>query len=340
MFNCQKDLSNLDLKLVISVLNMHKDFRSMLENAIGSSEHVIAIMTDIRGFSNFCQRIDSFDIANYLKRLYMKLIDNYFVDASFYKPTGDGLLVILSCPKASLKEIVSTQIQKCLSLLSEFESLCKNDPIINFETPNKIGIGISRGSACRICSNSKTLDYSGRVINLASRLMDLARPSGIIFDASLGFDLLQNKIQDNFLTENVYVRGIAERKPITVYYTKQYTIIPPFSKKPLLEPRWETLKQMWLFKDLRMLTAGKLAFELSAVPLDPEQISLEIRYNVQKGHIKTLFTLNIKDTGILFEKIANKSYVYIIREILMEHLVEDNLTDDDTIEFTITYPVE
>jgi len=63
----------------------------------------------------------------------------------------------------------------------------------NFPTPDKIGIGITRGSVCCIMSGSKILDYSGRNLNLASRLMEMARPSGIVFDESFGLDLLSDE---------------------------------------------------------------------------------------------------------------------------------------------------
>ena len=65
-------------------------------------------------------------------------------------------------------------------------------------------IGISRGTVCRLVSKGKTLDYSGRVVNLASRLMDDARPSGVVFDASVGIDLLSEEQAKllNYLAED------------------------------------------------------------------------------------------------------------------------------------------
>ena len=57
---------------------MHTQFRGHLENAKGQSEFIIAVNLDIRGFSSFSKNVESPDVAMYIKRIYMKLIDNYF----------------------------------------------------------------------------------------------------------------------------------------------------------------------------------------------------------------------------------------------------------------------
>ena len=69
---------------------MHKLFKDALPDAEGRSEHVVAIIADIRGFSEFSTRQESPNTAMYIKRVYMRLIEDYFPFASFFKPTGDG----------------------------------------------------------------------------------------------------------------------------------------------------------------------------------------------------------------------------------------------------------
>jgi hypothetical protein len=320
---------------------MYKEFRELLDNATGTSEHIIAIVVDIRGFSDFCQKTDSYDVANYIKRVYMKIIDNYFPDAPYYKPTGDGLLVIQSCPAASIKDVTSKEVQRCLGLLSDFEELCKDDPLIYFETPKNIGIGMSRGSACKISSGSKTLDYSGRVINLSSRLMDLARPSGIVFDASLGFHFLSKEIQDQFLKSDIYVRGIAEKKPIAVYYTKKYTILPHSVTLPLREPTWETETEDWLCEEV--LTAhDRLLFALKAKPMDPKQIVVRVSFVRQeasaKYQIQKSFPCDEKNTGYM--ETGKTSNVWIKKDSLETYIKENSLQNKEIITFLITYPIE
>jgi len=89
-----------------------------------------------------------------------------------------------------LETVAQSTIDTCYLIINEFECFCEHDPMINFDVPDKIGIGLSRGTACRLISDDKILDYSGDTLNLATKLMDFARPEGIVFDAKFGFDLL------------------------------------------------------------------------------------------------------------------------------------------------------
>ena len=67
--------------------------RDLLAESQGRSEFVIVVVTDVRGFSAFSKRHESTDIAMFIKRFYMRLIDDYFSKASFFKTKGDGLLL-------------------------------------------------------------------------------------------------------------------------------------------------------------------------------------------------------------------------------------------------------
>src|ERR1043166_1205127 len=151
---------------------MHRQFRKLLNDAEGNAEHVIAIYADVRGFSEFSQDVESTDVAMFVKRVYAKLIDKYFSNAVYFKSTGDGLMIILRYTEKTLQESVRSAISNCMKAHAEFPSFCDGDPMINFNVPKMIGFGIARGSACCLSSKRKTLDYSGRVLNLASRLLD------------------------------------------------------------------------------------------------------------------------------------------------------------------------
>jgi len=85
---------------------MHRIIRKLLDDAAGISEFIIAVNLDIRGFSTFSQRVESPDAAMFIKRVYIKLIDEYFADLSFFKPTGDGLLLIIPYNERNLQEVV------------------------------------------------------------------------------------------------------------------------------------------------------------------------------------------------------------------------------------------
>ncbi len=69
---------------------MHRIFRKLLDNAAGTTEHIVAVVLDIRGFTPFCKDTESPDVAVFIKYVYTRTINAYFPNASFYKPTGDG----------------------------------------------------------------------------------------------------------------------------------------------------------------------------------------------------------------------------------------------------------
>lgn len=186
---------------------------------------------DIRDFSSFSMRVESPETAMFLKRVYGRIIENYFADASFFKPTGDGLLIIVPYSEHNLQDVLPQTVRKCIEIVEQFGSFCSDDPMINFEVPDCMGIGLSRGAACRLTSSDRTLDYSGRSLNMASRLMDFARPKGVVFDNSFGIELLPTPVREMFEQDRVYIRSLAEDEPQSIWFTKAWTTISPASKQ-------------------------------------------------------------------------------------------------------------
>ena len=212
---------------------MHNEFRQLLHSAEGQSQHVVVVFLDVRGFSSFAGIAESTDTAEFLKSVYIRILDDYFPDAKFFKPTGDGLLILLGYDRDHLTEAVRSAVDRSVGLIEAFPSFCDDDEMVNFEVPQKLGIGLARGSATSMTAGGKVLDYSGRPLNLASRLMDLARPSGVVFDGRFGFGLLEKTVQERFEQDSAYVKGLAESVPMTVYCLNGYTRIPEYNKKPL-----------------------------------------------------------------------------------------------------------
>jgi class 3 adenylate cyclase len=219
---------------------MHKILKTALPNATGHSEFVIVVVADIRGFSAFSRQHESPDIAMYVKRVYMKLIDAYFPTASFYKTTGDGLLVTVPYDEKTLSETANQTVESCLRCVDEFGSICQGDAMVNFPTPNLVGFGLTRGTACCLASGDMVLDYSGHLLNLATRLMGLARPSGVVLDGAFGTQLLKTDIQGQFGVADVYLRSLAEEKAVKVFYQKGKVKIPEDAKRPLATQTWNT----------------------------------------------------------------------------------------------------
>jgi class 3 adenylate cyclase len=250
---------------------MHTKFRESLDDAKGYSKFVIALNLDIRGFSDWSLEVDPAQSALYLKKLYAKLIDNYFSKASFFKPTGDGLLVVFDFEEEDLEKLAIKVVGDSLEIVENFGSLCSGEPMINFAVPQDLGIGIARGSAAKLASKDRTLDYSGRVLNLAARLMDLARPHGIAIDPDFGLDLLTSDLRERFHSEQVYLKGVSPKEMVPVGCWPKGLNIPEANRHPFDEPEWKT--------EVQQLTSGDIQaspedtnFPLSTIPGFPDSI--------------------------------------------------------------------
>ena len=225
-------------------------FRLALDHAAGHSEFVIALNIDVRGFSDWSLTVDSAQTGLFVTRIYARLIDDYFTTADFVKPTGDGLLVVLPFSRDTVREAVNATVRDAFQILEGFPSFCKGDDMINFDVPEKVGIGLARGPASRLATESATLDYSGNTLNLASRLMDLARPSGVVLDGRFGFELLDEGLQAQFSADEVYLKGIAPNKPLPIYASSDVEI-PDIHKRPLGEPEWGTATEDFTGRNIR-----------------------------------------------------------------------------------------
>lgn len=316
---------------------MHRNLRKLLESAEGISEFIIAVNVDIRGFSEFSRQVESPDAAMYVKRVYIRLVDDYLTGASFFKPTGDGLLLTFPYNENNLKDVVRSTVDKSWKVIKNFAKICKNGPMINFQVPQHVGIGIARGTACRIVANKKVLDYSGHVLNLASRLMDIARPSGIVFSDSFGADLLDANEINKFTKSKVYLKGIAEDKPIVIYYSKGITKISSIHKAPLNKIIWRTIKVEKKLAEYAKL--GNFYYSLAERPTDPDEILVEANYpSMSKGRrIPNVF--RIFNPGFRYETKGGEYKVGVYMEGIAAHAKQDGVKEGWTIKLTIKYPV-
>jgi hypothetical protein len=67
-----------------------------------------------------------------------------------------------------------------------------------------------QGKAMCLHLKGKPIDYIGHCLNLASRLNNLARPKGIVFDSNIQPNSLPQDIRKRFRQEKVYIAGISE----------------------------------------------------------------------------------------------------------------------------------
>jgi hypothetical protein len=186
--------------------------------------------------------VESPDTSTFLKHFYLKLLRDFFQDAVFAKPTGDGLLIIYRHSEQNLNQVSALVLSKCFEAIDAFPKMFESVPIINYAPPNAIGFGIARGSASYLIAGRDTLDYSGKVLNLAARLNELARPTGIVIDGSYQQSIIPEPMRGRFNQKRVYLRGIAETESILVFSSKQVSI-PSEASHPLAGHTWMLAEQ-------------------------------------------------------------------------------------------------
>jgi class 3 adenylate cyclase len=315
---------------------MHRLFRNALNDATGVAESVIVVMTDVRNFSRFSEGRDSVDVAMFIKRVYIRLIDDYFPFASFYKSTGDGLLLVVPIGGENIAEVSRKVVESCINCHSEFSSICSDDPMINFKVPEKIGIGIARGTVCRLVSGDKVIDYSGRLLNLTSRLTQLARPSGIVIDGKFGINLLSEEQRSNFEEDNVYLDGIAEYEPVKIYFTKEFTTIPKRNRQPIAAERWQNKTDVKPFREL--LKLKRFRYSLGSEPIGSESIKVTVTHSmVIEGKVSRKYS-SIRDfIGFEYKIEAGKPVVLVdfpaLCEILQRYGVKKNMNVTISIDY-------
>lgn len=257
---------------------MHRAMLKSLPHANGETDQIIALFVDIRGFTSFPGFTDSVQAAMYLRKLYVIMLKNYFKGAAFFKLTGDGMLIVFRHEEKELVKLATAVVTSAIKLVNDFPDLLANDRMIIFDVPKDLGIGIARGTATRLVSNSLTLDYSGRPLNLAARLMDLARPKGVILDGTFTKDVIGQSNYLRFAKNKVYIKGIAELTPVEILATKKWTSIRDEAKRPIGQYLWH--KQRFTVTLAQLRQRGRRFFiDLAKPPAFTDQIEVWGRTN-------------------------------------------------------------
>lgn len=250
------------------------------------------------------------------------------------------MLLTIPFDEKNLEEMSQKVVTSCISCHSEFGNICDGDPMINIKVPKKVGIGVTRGSTCCLVSKDLVIDYSGRLLNLAARLTDIARPSGIVIDGAFIIGLLTEEQRNVFKEERVYLKGIAENKSISVFYMPEFTVIPQYNKQPIVSPVVKQEKFTLPFKDLlKMKEHGvgcKLHIENKSVNLD----SIEVRVKhqaVHKGRIEKGYTHSFYINYFDFYYEGESPVVSIKVVKLCEKLEKDEVRKGMAINFFVEY---
>jgi hypothetical protein len=253
---------------------LHRTIRKLLPDAAGESEWVVAVNVDIRGFSSHMSANPS-ETALYLKKVYARMLDRFFADHSFFKPTGDGLLVVIPFQEADLQVVANSVVGDCLTLVEEFPTLISDEPLVTFPHPDRIGAGVSVGSVARLVTRRTTLDYTGRPLNVATRLMDLARPSGVVVDAAL--PISDTELKSHFVPDQVYLKGVAEQTPLDIVFTQNLSEIPDSYRKPITPDEWVVEEETLTVAAARK-REGKFRTVLKHEPTNRYRIGVRVIY--------------------------------------------------------------
>ena len=315
------------------------DLREQLQSAVGSSEFVIAIFIDVRNFTSFAGTNESINAAIFLKRIYIKILDDYFPDISFCKLTGDGMMIIRSYDENSLEEIVNDSISKSIELVKNFPNFCDEDKMINFEVPQKIGIGIARASATKLSSADVTLDYSGRPLNLAARLMDLARPNGLVFGSqSVGLDVVKPDLLTQFSEDQVYIKGIAQDSKIDIHYLSGFVDIDPSSYLPInrfMEKSTEPIT--WKFDEAKELS-NRFVIKLPEKPEIPNSCRVHVRHQkIKPDGTENPMVMSFFDLPAEYTQSLDGPGARFSMDEVRSRLVQDGLTDTSSFTVQISY---
>lgn len=257
---------------------LHQRLRDLLSSARAESCQVVATFLDIRGFSSFSAGGESFDSALYLRSAYSAILALYFPDADFFKPTGDGLFIVHILPDDAqqLPLIISSILTRSVKLVDEFGQITADDVMVNFPVPQQLGIGVARGSVTRLVSNGLVLDYTGRCLNLAARLMDKARPYGVVFSDSHASQLMDEVVATSFRADRVCVRGISEQTTIPIYVTKRVEISPA-DREPIPESKftWGCAQPLSVAD---VMESSAYCFYLPRAPRSYEHAGVQVQY--------------------------------------------------------------
>jgi len=256
---------------------------------------------------------------------------------------GDGLFIIMKYEKDNLVELMNLAVDKSISLIDNFASLCDDVVQINFPMPDKIGIGITHGSVCCIYNGDKIIDYSGRTLNLAARLMDKARPYGIVGDYDSLIKLLKSELLEMFEEDAVYLRGVSEDKKMRILYKKDNVIINDYDRSQFTDLVWDEVLTSHKLSVLKKIK-GNYQIKLRKKPMNLDKIILRISYDgyvdgervpgLNRTHFRSL-----EYECLTYKERGNNYYVIYNLENLLEDTSEYKVPEDIEITFLLKYPI-
>jgi class 3 adenylate cyclase len=315
-------------------IDMLDSLISKFRDALGRSEFVIIVVCDIRNFSGFSAGREAPEMAIFISKFYEKLLSQYFTDAVFAKPTGDGLIMAFNhkANQTDLLAVAKSVLNECQKANNEYPKMLTDDLMINFSLPERIGFGVARGTAFCLFAGEEIIDYSGQILNLAARLNDLAKPGGIVIDESFLFDAIPPELQNIFRTEEVYIRGIAEDSPRKIFCSNDVTI-PESAKQPLKSDIWEKTEVGTTYGNVKKIR-GCYTIRLPAEPLSKDKCKIKMEW---PSIINSQHTRSREITPFELSHDAEGFSVKFDLGAQHENLINEKLKNNSEIKFAVHY---
>ncbi len=280
-------------------VQLHDRLQELLKAATAESLHVVATFIDIRSFSRFAERGGSFDTAYYLRSVYATILEQRFPDRDFFKPTGDGVMLIHRLPEetGAWPALMTSIVTRSESLVDDFDKLTAGDLRVTPPVPTDLGVGIARGHATRLVSQEVTLDYTGPCLNLAARLMDKARPRGVVF-RDVHADAMLGEALKRYRCERLCIRGISEDVPIEVYCTED-VVIESRDREPINGSR-RAYGELTHVTIAELRKYGRWPLWLPRRPTSDEFVRVDIGYTAFEGD-KEIGEFTVELEGVVEE---------------------------------------
>jgi class 3 adenylate cyclase/isopentenyldiphosphate isomerase len=189
-----------------------------------SEMDALILFVDAGGFTAWAERVDNFTFLDKFGVEWHKLIQTNFRDV-FIKNLGDGAMIIQEIKSKvtskSLQELLLKTLKKIKKTDADFKKLCeKFAEEQGSKIPLILGWGVAKGKIKQTVINGDT-DYIGAEINKCSRYCGVARPFGIVVDATDFPKLppMPQKLNIDLLPQKRKLKGINE--DLDVWVTKE-----------------------------------------------------------------------------------------------------------------------
>ncbi len=242
------------------------------------------------------------------------------------------MLIVFRHDEKNLPQVSELVFSQCFKALKDFHRMFTDIPILNYPPPEAIGFGVARGSASYLLVGEEILDYSGKLLNLAARLNELARPLGIVVDGNYQYEVIPKKFRKKFKNKSVYLRGIAEEVPISIFFSEQVSIHTS-ALNPIKEHEWKFAFKEKTVAELNVMD-GQYEVQLPNPPLFPQMITAEFGWPDLK--VKNNFVT--KKCSLISHKVDafGNSVIFDLDEV--KAMIKDaELVGPETVHFRVHY---